>query len=373
MAKRVRGDSGPSTAPKHPPVSERSKQMKKAIRGLDGLGLFEDVVRPHVVPTRIRSLNRALGIGGYCCQMLGVLHGPSQGGKSMLLSEIIAAAVATGGWGLFVDAESRAVDKKWYAAILGKLADVFYHRPKTFEDCIAKIEELRRRFRKAKEDGEVPEAAVFCVGIDSINRLTPANELKEIMEGKVEARGYPLRALLTSKWLDKIVPTLELDESIVFIQREGVRMDAMPGQRTWKTKGGVAVTYDGGWICRVDCVGKVKAGDEKGEKIGEKHEIEVMKNSMGPKIDELAYFYSSAGKHGEPLGFDLVREVREEAISRGVLVYRSGKGYLYRGEVVAPSKKALPAWLSETNDDGVPNWSAIGDELDAKLRETGQD
>lgn len=385
MAKRVkrRAASGEAAAderspprsktPGKPKVSDRAKQLQKSIKGIEGFQLFSSVIRPIIVPTRITSLNRALCVGGFPCQMIGVLHGPSQGGKSMLLAEIIHAAVATGGWGVFIDAESRAVDKKWYACILGALDNVVYYRPKTFEECIEKIEEYRSRFRKAKEDGEVPEGAVFCAGVDSVNRLTPKDELEEIMKGKVEARGYPLRALLTSKWLDKIVPTLDLDESIVFIQREGKRLDAVPGQRTWKTKGGESIGYDAGWTCRVETRGNVKSGDDSGDKIGEKHQLTVLKNSMGPKLDEEANFYSSAGKHGEPLGFDFVREVREEAIKRGLLVYKSGKGYFYGDDVVAPSKKKLPDWLSEADDDGVPNWAKLGAELDREIADAAGD
>lgn len=360
----------PSSPSKKPKLSDRAKVMKKHLKGFSSKDIWENVQRPITVKTRITSLNRALGIGGFTCGMIGVLHGPSQGGKSLLLSELIAAALATGGWGLFIDAEARAVDLKWYSCIVGDLSTAFYSRPETFEDCIAKIEEYRQGFRSAKEAGDVPQGAILLIGVDSINRLIPRNELKEIMDGKVEARGYPLRALLTSKWLDKLVPTLKPDESFVLIQRESTRMDAMPGQRTWKVKGGVSIGYDAGWTCRVDSSNNVKSEDGS-KKIGEKHEVTVMKNSMGPKVDGSAYFYSSAGLDGEPLGLDFVREIREEAIFRGILKYKGGQGYLYHGESVAPSKKALPKWLAEVDDDGVPNWSKIGEELDSEFQNSG--
>lgn len=347
---------GAAPAPK---ISARSKQMSKAIKSIDGFMLFEEVERPVIVPTRITSLNRALRCGGFPCQMLGVLHGPSQGGKTLLLAEIMHAAWAAGGWALFVDAESRAVDKKWYLCVIGNLGEVIYYRPKTFEDTIIKVEEFRAKFRAAKEAGEVHPDAPVVVGIDSINRLTPSNELKELLEGKAKERGYPIRALMTSKWLDKLIPDLGRDESIVFIQRESTNIGAQPGQKTWQVKGGRAVTYDGGWILRIEATGAVKADEEK-KRIGEKHGITVMKNSMGPHVDEEACFYSSAGKDGTPLGFDFIREVREEAIARGLLVYKSGTGYLYHGEKVASSKKELPKWLGK---DG--NWERLAEELNA--------
>jgi RecA/RadA recombinase len=222
-----------------PPVSERSRRLAKVVGGIEGFRLWRDVEPPLVLRTRVTSLNRALRCGGVPGGMLGVLHGPSQGGKTLLLAELIHAAWASGGWGLFIDAECRATDLKWFNVVCGNLDEIAYYKPRTFEDCISKVEEFRAAFREAKKAGEVPETAFVVVGIDSINRLTPSTELEEFLKGKVEARGYPIRALMTSKWLDKLVPTLERDESFVFVQRESRKLDAMPGQKQYTVKGGI--------------------------------------------------------------------------------------------------------------------------------------
>lgn len=209
----------------------------------------------------------------------------------------------------------------------------------------------------------------MAIGIDSVNRLTPSSELEELLKGEVEARKYPLRALLTSSWLDSLIPTLERDEIVVFVQRESTRMNAMPGQRQYRVKGGVAPIYDGGWICRVTSIGKVRAeaGGKDAPKVlvGEKHEIEVLKNSMGPHLDEVGIFYSSVGaKDGAPLGFDFPREVREESLARGLIRYVKGKGYLKGEETLAANKTGYLAWLQQ-NEGDTPNWKRIADELDA--------
>jgi len=346
--------------------------LSKVVRSIEGFSLWADIPPPMVCPSRITSLNRALKCGGIPGGMLGVLHGPSQGGKTLLLAEILYDAWATGGWGLFVDAECRGVDLAWFSTICGALDEVAYFKPKTYEETIERVEEFRGKFRKAKLDGALPEGAFLAVGIDSVNRLTPSTELEELLKGTVGARGYPIRAMLTSKWLDRIVPTLERDEILVFIQRESVRLDAMPGQKTYKVKGGTAPIYDGGWICRVTAVGRVKAETGKGETkvlVGEKHEVEVVKNSLGPHLDELAFFYSSVGAAGqEPLGLDLPREIREEAILRGLVTYTKARGYFHRGELVAESKAKLLDWLREVDADGVVNWTKLAEELNADFR-----
>lgn len=355
-----------------PPVSERSKKLSKAVSSIDGFELWSEVRSPKICPTRITSFNRAIKCGGIPGGMLGVLHGPSSGGKTLLLAEFLYDAWASGGWGLFVDAECRGVDLKWFTAICGNLSEVIYYKPRTYEDCIDRIEVFRRKFRDVKKDGDVPEEAFLAIGIDSINRLTPRTELEEILKGKVEARGYPLRAMLTSRWLDKIVPTLERDEILIFVQRESRKLDAMPGQKMYRVKGGTAPIYDGGWICRVTSAARVRvavSGREDKVLVGEKHEIEVMKNSLGPHLNELAFFYSSVGaESGAPLGFDFVREVREEILHRGSLEYKKGSGYFVGEECIAPSKEKLLSWLeseASVDETGVVkrNWEVWTEKL----------
>jgi len=361
-----------------PPVSARSKTLSKAVRSIEGFQLWSEIPPPLVCPTRFTSLNRGLKCGGIPGGMLGVVHGPSQGGKTLFAAEVLYDAWATGGWGLFVDAECRAVDLKWFSTICGALDEVAYYKPRTYEECIAKIEEYRAKFKKAKEGGELPEGAFLAIAVDSVNRLTPSSELEELLKGKVEARGYPLRALLTSKWLDKLIPTLNRDEILVFVQRESKRMDTMPGQRTYKVKGGESPIYDGGWICRVTSCGRVKAEvKNKDDKVlvGEKHELEVVKNSLGPHLNEVAYFYSSVGATNQtPLGLDFAREVREEAITRGLVKHRTGKGYFKGDERLAGSKAEFLTWLKEEappdeNGEVKRNWEKMAEELNDEFRE----
>jgi hypothetical protein len=307
-----------------PPVSDRAAVLERLTKSVNDFKLWGEVEPPMILRTRITSLNRATRIGGVCGGMLGILHGPSQGGKTLAVSEFLHAVERTGGLGLFADAECRGVDLKWFEAVCGELAAIVYYKPRTFEEFVGRVQSFRKTFREAKDAGELPEGAMLGLGIDSLNRLCPKDELKILLDGKkgehVEGRRYPLRAMLIGAWLDSLIPTLERDEVVVGVLREGENLDAMPGQKTYKVKGGKAPIYDAGWICRITARSKVKI--RKGEKesdvvIGEKHEIEVLKNSMGPKDEALACFYSSVGaKDGSPLGLDVAREVRDELIER---------------------------------------------------------
>ncbi len=369
-----------------PELSKRSKQLSKAVENLDGFQLWSSVPPPMVCPTRFTSFNRATKCGGIAGGMLGILHGPSQGGKTLMLAELLYDAWVTGGWGLFVDAECRAVDLKWFSTICSSLDEIAYVKPKTYEACIKGIESFRSKFRKAKDDGKIPPGAFLTIGIDSINRLTPSTELAELLKGEVGARGYPLRALLTSKWLDKILPTLERDEILVFVLREGVKLDAMANQKKYTVKGGNAPIYDAGWICRVTAASRVneevlsdkeddREGDKKKKKkkkekllVGEKHEIELIKNSMGPHVNDLSYFYSSVGSGKKnPLGLDFPREVREESLTRKIVKQVAGSGYFYKGEKIANNKIEYLTWLKEINEDGELNWSILATELNSEF------
>lgn len=364
-----------AAAGKDPPVSDRSAVLSKLTKSVSDFRLWSDVEAPMVLRTSITSLNRAMKIGGVCAGMLGVLHGPSQGGKTLLVSEILRAVETTGGLGLFVDAECRGVDLKWFEAICGNLPEILYYKPRTFEEFVKRVQEFRAAFRAAKDAGELPEGAMLGIGVDSLNRLAPKDELEELLKkGQIAGRKYPLRAMLIGAWLDGMIPTLERDEVIVGVLREGENLDAMPGQKKYKVKGGKAPIYDGGYVLRITARNKVKI--RKGEKvpdviIGEKHEVEVLKNSMGPKDEAIAWFYSSVGaKDGEPLGLDLPREIRDEAIERGLVVHRQrkgGTGYYLGDDLVAADKPKFLAWLLEEGEDGRRRFRAIADQLDAEL------
>lgn len=369
-AKTVKKSGGGA---KPPPVSARAEVLGKLVKSVDEFQLWKDVEAPLIMRTRVTSLNRAMKCGGLPGGMLGVLHGPSQGGKTLLVSEFLHAAWATGGMGLFCDAECRGVDLKWFSVVCGHLDEVIYYKPKTFEEFVERVTTFRQAFRSAKVEGLLPEGAMLCVGVDSLNRLAPADELKTILKGQVAGRKYPLRAMLIAAWLDGLIPTLQRDEVIVGVLREGVNLDAQGNQKKYKVKGGNAPIYDGGWVFRVTAASTVRVAEEpakegqkaKSRKIGEKHEIEVIKNSMGPKENSTANFYSSLGSGGDPAGLDFAREVREETIARRIAVYRSNVGYHVGGEKVSEDKAGYLDWLRGVGEDGRQRFVSLAERLDA--------
>lgn len=365
---------------KDPPVSDRAGVLAKLTKSVGDFSLWADVQAPEVLPLCITSFNRAMKIGGASAGMLGVVHGPSQGGKTLFVSEVLRAVAETGGLGMFCDAECRGVDLKWFEAICGKLTEILYYKPKTFEEFIKRVQTFRDAFREAKKKKVLPPGSLLGIGVDSLNRLTPRDELKLLLgqsKGKdVEGRKYPLRAMLIASWLDTLIPTLEKDEVIVAVLREGENLSAMPGQKKYRVKGGKSPIYDGGWVCRITARGKVKVRT-KGEKtpdiiIGQKHEVEVLKNSMGPKDDALAWFYSSVGADdGEPLGLDHPREIRDEAIERGYVKHKdlkAGKGYYVGTKLVAADKPSFLAWLLEPDKEtGQLRWEVVAAHLNGEL------
>lgn len=356
-----------TTTSKKPPKTDRAKKLVKALGSTEGLKVWSEVKAPPSLRTGITSFNRALDSGGPPGGMLGVVHGPSQGGKTVLVSEILRSAAASGGMALLGDAECRSKDLRWFRAICGDFIDeIAYCKPKTYQHWVKIVEDFRGKFRELKDDGTLPPEAMLAIAIDSIDRLVPEEELEESKKGEMKARGYPLRAMLNDKWFGRILPNLGPDEVLVAVVRESTKLDPKPGQKTYRVRGGKALEFDAGWRVRVTNPSRVKikvAGNEAQTKIGEKHVIVVEKNSLGPNVDEPAAFYTLSGVTDEhPLGLDRAREVREEAIARKLIKHKGNK-HVYEGEEIG-TKERIVEWLKGKDEQGNVRLDVIAERLD---------
>ena len=366
-------------------AKKTTSAIAKAMGKVSSVGAWSKTEPPRVLRTCVTSLNRGFRIGGIPTGMVGVFHGPSQGGKTILGTEVLRAAVATGGFGLLCDTEMRSNDMDWFKALHGSEAlDLIFRwpeidekgdeEPRTYQSCVDKVQKVRKIFRKLKEDNEIPEEAFFAFVVDSIDRLIPEEELEDFEKNGIKGRGYPLRAMMNSLWLDKLVNTLRKDEVAVFIVRESTKIDAGPYQRKWKMRGGKALEFDSGWIVRVGSgdegassnttIQVALPGHKDKVKIGEKHDLFIRKSSTSNKLGQRGCFFIGSGLSDEmPLGFDRAREIREEAITRKVLVKLTANkdrkaGYYLTPEAAAAmgidvstgvaSRDKLTGWIGST-------------------------
>lgn len=345
--------------------------IAKAMGRVSAVGQWAKTEPPRPLRTCITSLNRAFRIGGIPTGQIGICHGPSQGGKTILGTEILRAAVATGGFGLLCDTERRSNDIDWFAALHGQQVVESIYRwpegdePSTYQSCVEKVEKARAIFRKLKTDKDLPAEAVFAFVVDSIDRLVPEEELEDFQKNGIKGRGYPLRAMMHGLWMDKLVNTLRKDEVAVFVVREGTKLDAGQYEAKWKMRGGKALQFDSGWIVRVGSgdegtssnksVQVAMPGSDTKVKIGERHDLWIRKSSTSNRLGQRGCFFIGAGISEEmPMGFDRAREIREEALLRGVLVKRGSEWFVEAAAAMAMGidevtgvrgKDAIPAWL----------------------------
>lgn len=358
---------------KGPQLSKRAERLRKLTEQVKGFQVWSQVERPPVVRTGITSFNRAMKCGGVPGGQLGIIHGPSASGKTLLVAEILRSVVSAGGMGHYFDVEKRAVDIDWYKAVCkGHLDEIGYHRPYTFEECGETFKLLQSDFREAKKSGDIPETALLCMAVDSVDRLRPKSLADEYeKDGKVVARGYPIKAAMLADWLGKFMPDLGCDEIVLFVMREAVNINAKPGQKTWRVRGGEGATYDAGWKVRVLQGGRIpwEKGDDK-RYLGYQHEILLEKNSMGPQVGEPpAMFYSSAGAIDEmPLGLNRSREVRNEMIQRGKVYQKGSWFYMAEDENFKwLGKDKFHDWLLQEGEGGIPNYERLADDLDKEF------
>ena len=143
-----------------------------------------DVTR--YVRTDFPFLNRALVIGGAPLGCIWAVHGPYGGGKSSLAVGICKSFIRRGHFAVYLDAE-HAVSRKWFTELGLDPDEVLFMRPATFEDAVDEIDRAIVNFRTAKAKGQIPANAAMCMVVDSINKLTPKNELKQFKKLGAEA------------------------------------------------------------------------------------------------------------------------------------------------------------------------------------------
>lgn len=359
---------------KKDPTSAIAKAMGK----ITSVGKWSETEQPRVLRTNVTSLNRGFRIGGIPTGMVGIFHGPSQGGKTILGTEVLRAAAATGGFGLLCDTEMRSNDVDWFVSLHGADAiEKIYRWPeteeeRTYQSCVAKVEKVRKIFRALKADGTLPPEAIFAFVVDSIDRLMPEEELAEFEKNGLRSRGYPIRAMMNSNWLDLLINTLRKDEVAVWIVRESTKLDAGPYQRKWKMRGGKALEFDSGWIVRVGSgddgastnttIQVALPGQKDKVKIGEKHDLFIRKSSTSNKLGQRGSFFIGAGvSETMPLGFDRAREIREEVLIRKIVIKRNASKNRPAGFYIDPAaakEMGLPEETGVTARARVSDWLA---------------
>ncbi len=275
---------------------------------------FVDKADSIIVPTVMPGFNRATRCGGAPMNCIMAVHGPSKGGKTAFCLALVRSFQLQGHFGVYVDAE-HTLDKTFVRHCGVDAKQMEYVAPMTYEETTKKVETFINNFRKGRDEGKIHPNRCLLFVVDSINKLVPKDELEELSE---VGKGYPLRALMNTFWMDRLTPIVgSLPILFVMLAHEKVKIDALPFQKKYRVKGGDGLIYDSTVVIRVQVVGtKKRTVNGKQVIAAQICEGKIEKNKVGIATDKFR-FVMGQGRAGYPIGFDYCEEIIEEARLRG--------------------------------------------------------
>jgi len=330
-----------------PDISDELSVLTEKVEGAIHLA---DLADTQIVPTIFPGLNRASQVGGVpvSCSML--VHGPSGEGKSAFAFGTCASFQRQGHFTFLIDAEHTA--EKKFAGELGVDKDqMIIYRPQTYEGTTKRVEKLINNFKKGRDSGKIHQNRCLLIVVDSITKLVPEKELEDF--GKV-GKGYPIRALLNTAWIDRLTPVVaSMPILFMMIAHEKIKIDASPWEDSIRIKGGDGLKFESTMSVRVWIQKKLKEGPTgKKIEVGRLHKAILEKSKVGI-CNEPFWFAMSNGKGTIPIGFDHAREVLEELKFRneiGKSVIRK-IGTKWKGDLLGDPIHGDPQFLDKLRSD----------------------
>ncbi len=288
-----------------------------------------------VIPTGSIALDCALGVGGVPRGRVIEIFGPESSGKTTLALHLIAETQKLGGAAAFIDAE-HAIDVE-YAGKLGvNIDELLVSQPDTGEQALDIVEMLVR------------SGALDVIVIDSVAALVPRSEI----EGEMGDSSVGVQARLMSKALRKLTGVLSKSMTCaVFINQIREKIGVMFGNPE-TTTGGRALKFYSSVRLDIRRIGAVK---EKGESIGNRTRVRVVKNKVSPPFKEVEFDIV----YGE--GISRMGELVDLGVEGKVLA-KSGAWYTYGDTRIGQGRENSKVFLKENPQ--------IADEIAAKLRES---
>jgi recombination protein RecA len=222
----------------------------------------QTVAEVDVISSGSRSLDEAIGIGGYPRGRVVEIYGQESSGKTTLTLHAIAEVQRHGGTAAFVDAE-HALDVS-YARKLGVDVDaLLVAQPDHGEQALDIAEGLLRC------------GAVDLVVVDSVAALVPQAEL----EGNMGDHHVGLQARLMSQAMRKITAVTARSNAVVMFVNQVRQKIGVTFGNGETTTGGNALKFYASVRLENRRIGSVKKGEEV---LGNRTRIKVVKNKMAP-------------------------------------------------------------------------------------------
>lgn len=344
-----------------------------------------EVLKPvRAVPTIFPQLDGITRVGGWPIERFGLMHGPSNEGKTGMCHGLGLSFLQRGHFYLYVDAEY-TTPEDW---LQGIMADFSKHpgfsalRPRTYEQTVDAVREFCETLANAKAKGEIAADTSGLIVVDSLRKLVPKKLMAAIAKGvedeeaagprKGKSRGVDgiggragqLKAAMNAAWLDELVPLLAASGvGMIAVAREAEDPDAGLFDEGFKVGGGTAVYYDSSIVVRVCRDRYLRDGsDDKAKIIGERHLVEIRKTKIGGKTEKRprAFFHTSNGALFK-VGFCRALDVLEAATDESLVDVR-GSWYVYGDTKLGQGLNAAAKTLEDTPD-------LLG-EIENKVRES---
>ena len=332
------------------PAKEQRSALAKVAGAFSAFRPAREVLTEvRAVPTRFVQFDHATRVGGFPLERFTVVHGSSGEGKTIFVIGLIDSFLSLDNFALYIDAE-RTTPVTWLRDLMGERAEhpgFFAIRPDSYEKTISEVRDFLNLVAKLKEQGKVPAHTSAIVVCDSIRKLVPEDQMKEILaaakqerdderkaKGKKRItagrdRSAQIKAKMNAAWMDELIPLLEhAGASFVAIAREMEDPDANAFAKlygtNYKVGGGSAIIYDSSLTMRVEraaWVSEKSEGDEgPGVVYGERHRVTIKKTKIGGKEGRttVCHFHSSNGKL-VPAGFDRARDVLDLGAQFGIV------------------------------------------------------
>lgn len=332
-----------------------------------GFGTVADVQPEVPVRTIFTSYNRATGIGGHPMRRLVLMHGANQSGKSALAMGIAESFRRAGHIPVLFDTEFSA-EKRWYNE-LGLGEGILFRQPGDMDELVKLTQQLFDMLKAARCQKKDPLAASvgYCMVVDTVTKLVPLEVLNKILTEGI-GKQFPAQANATSLWMKILIPQLyKLGCTMILVTQERENLDQYGPKK--KIAGGQAIQFD--TSLRIHMTGgekvheRVDLDEEKGPKVmvGLEHSFRVEKNKSAGISEEVGTFYTSNGHGRAPLGFDLAREVVEEADCRGCIRAKEKVTTLQVGDARVVAKHGKAGIVAKLQGDDELR-QRVADELD---------
>lgn len=280
------------------------------------------------------SLDMALGIGGVPKGRIIEVYGPESSGKTTLALHMVAEVQKNGGIAGFVDAE-HALDPIYAGNIGVDIDNLYVSQPDSGEQALEITETMVR------------SGAVDIIVVDSVAALVPKAEI----DGDMGDSHVGLQARLMSQALRKLTGIVNKTGcTLVFINQLREKVGIMFGNPE-TTTGGRALKFYAS--VRLD-VRRIETLKEKGEMIGNRTRVKVVKNKVAPPFKQ-AEFDILFGK-----GISKEGDILDLAVLNGI-IDKGGAWYTYQGNRFQGRSNAI-AYLVENAD--------VCKEIEMKIRES---